>query len=118
MPVSSFRARSQRNFQTSSVRKPALHFLSAFVLRALLALGIAGAAAAPAQAYLQCVPYARAESGIPTPGNAGPWGGQAAGYYARGAQPRVGAVLASQPPRAMPIGHVAVVAAVVDSRHI
>jgi hypothetical protein len=118
MPVSSFSARSQRNFQTLSVRKPALHFLSSFVLRALLALGIAGAAAAPAQAYLQCVPYARAESGIAIHGNAGTWWGQAAGHYARGAQPQVGAVLAFQPTRAMPIGHVAVVAAVVDSRHI
>src|SRR4051812_9587435 len=88
------------------------------MLRVLLALGLAGAAATPAAAYLQCVPYARAESGIDIHGNAGTWWGQAAGHYRRGLQPEVGAVLAFQPSRAMPIGHVAVVAAVVDSRHI
>src|SRR3954470_16398845 len=88
------------------------------MLRVLLALGLAGAAATPAAAYLQCVPYARAESGIDIRGNAGTWWGQAAGHYRRGGQPEVGAVLASHPPRAMRIGHVAVVAAVVDSRHI
>jgi surface antigen len=64
------------------------------------------------------VPYARAESGIAIRGNAGTWWSQAAGHYRRGGQPEVGAVLAFQPTRAMPIGHVAVVAAIVDSRHI
>jgi hypothetical protein len=64
------------------------------------------------------VPYARAESGIDIHGNAGTWWGQAAGHYRRGGAPEAGAVLAFQPTRAMPIGHVAVVAAVVDARHI
>lgn len=81
-------------------------------------MGLAGAAATPAAAYLQCAPYARAQSGIDIHGNAGTWWGQAAGHYRRGAEPEVGAVLAFQPSRAMPIGHVAVVGAVVDSRHI
>ena len=92
--------------------------LSSILLRALLALGLAAAAASPAAAYLQCAPYARAQSGIAIHGNAGTWWGQAAGHYRRGAAPEVGAVLAFQPTRAMPIGHVAVVAAVVDDRHI
>ena len=114
MPPSPFHAPSQRSFSTSSVRHAVLRIL----LRALLVAGLAGAAATPAAAYLQCVPYARAESGIEIRGNAGTWWDQAAGHYRRGAEPEVGAVLAFQPTRAMPIGHVAVVAAVVDSRHI
>jgi hypothetical protein len=89
-----------------------------FVLRALLAFGLATVAATPAAAVLQCAPYARAESGIDIHGNAGTWWDQAAGRYERGFEPRVGAVLAFQPSRAMPIGHVAVVAEIVDSRHV
>jgi surface antigen len=112
MPTSLFHMRSRRSFPASSVQT-----LSSFVLRALL-IGGRAAAANPAAAYLQCVPYARAESGIAIRGNAGTWWSQAAGHYRRGGEPQVGAVLAFQPTRAMPIGHVAVVAAVVDSRHI
>lgn len=103
--MSVFRTRSQRN-------------LPRFILRALLALGLAGAAATPAAAVLQCAPYARAQSGIEIRGNAGTWWAQAEGRYNRGAEPRVGAVLAFQPSRAMPIGHVAVVAEIVDERTI
>ena len=94
-------------------------FLSRFLLRALLALGLATAVAAPATAgVLQCVPYARAQSGIEIRGNAGTWWAQAEGRYNRGGEPRVGAVLVMQPSRAMPIGHVAVVAEIVDDRTI
>lgn len=118
MQASSYRAHAPRSFSTYSVRDAAVRILSSFVLRALLIAGLTGFVATPAAAYLQCVPYARAESGIAIRGNAGTWWGQAAGHYARGAQPQVGAVLAFQPSRAMPIGHVAVVAAVIDSRHI
>jgi len=67
---------------------------------------------------LQCVPYARAQSGIEIRGNAGTWWGQAAGRYARGAEPRVGAVLVLQATRAMPIGHVAMVAEIIDDRNV
>jgi hypothetical protein len=118
MPSSSFNTRSRRGFSTSFVRDTFVGILSSFLFRAFLVAGLAGAVATPAAAYLQCAPYARAESGIAIHGNAGTWWHQAAGHYARGAQPQVGAVLAFQPTRAMPIGHVAVVAAVVDSRHI
>jgi len=93
-------------------------FFTRFALRILLAFGLATAAAAPASAALQCVPYARAQSGIDIRGNALTWWGQAEGRYRRGAEPEVGAVLAFRPTRAMPIGHVAVVAEIVDQRHI
>jgi hypothetical protein len=93
--------------------------LSRFTLRILLALGLATAAAAPVSAaVLQCVPYARAQSGIEIRGNAGTWWAQAEGRYHRGAEPRVGAVMVLRPSRAMPIGHVAVVAGIVDERTI
>ena len=118
MPPSPFNARSQRRFPASSRRSAPVRFLSSFLFRVLLAFGLAGAAATPSAAYLQCAPYARAQSGIDIHGNAGTWWSQAAGHYRRGAEPEVGAVLAFQPSRAMPIGHVAVVAEIVDSRHV
>lgn len=92
--------------------------LPRFVLGTLLAAGLAVSAATPAAAALQCVPYARAQSGIDIRGNALTWWSQAEGRYRRGGEPEVGAVLAFRPTRAMPIGHVAVVAEIVDSRHI
>ncbi len=95
-----------------------LTLLSRLIARGLLALGLAIVATSPAAAALQCVPYARAESGIDIHGNAGTWWDQAEGRYERGDRPRVGAVLAFQPTRAMPIGHVAVVAEVIDDRRI
>jgi len=80
-------------------------------------MGFLFAAASPAAA-LQCVPYARQISGIDIHGNALTWWSQAADRYRRGGEPKVGAVLAFQPTRAMPVGHVAVVAAIVDERHV
>lgn len=93
-------------------------FSARFILRALIALGLTAAVATPAAAVLQCVPYARAQSGIEIRGNAGTWWGQAAGRYARGAEPRVGAVMVLRPTRAMPIGHVAMVAEIIDDRNV
>jgi len=44
--------------------------------------------------------------------------GEAEGRYARGGEPRPGAVLAFRPTRAMPLGHVAVVGEIVDERRV
>jgi surface antigen len=87
---------------------------------AALALFASTAVAVPAfsSTYLQCVPFARAESGIEIYGNAREWWSQAAGRYERGNQPRVGAVMAFAPTRAMPIGHVAVVSRIVSDREV
>lgn len=81
---------------------------------------VAGFAATPAMAagYLQCVPFARAESGVEIFGNAETWWHQAAGKYDRGTEPRVGAVMAMPGTRAMPLGHVAVVTRIVSDREI
>lgn len=89
-----------------------------FILRILLALGLAASIATPAAAVLQCVPYARAQSGIEIRGNAHTWWAQAEGRYARGSEPRVGAVMVLQSTRAMPIGHVAMVAEIIDDRNV
>ena len=86
-----------------------------FCCAILLALSFS--VATPAVA-LQCVPYARETSGIEIFGNARTWWGQAAGRYARGATPQIGAVMAFKPTRAMPIGHVATVSQIVSDREV
>ena len=68
--------------------------------------------------FLQCVPYARAVSGIEIRGDAWTWWDQAAGRYRRGETPRVGAVMAFRPYGAMRLGHVAAVSRILDSRTI
>ncbi len=85
-----------------------------------LSLTVASLVAVPAvsSAYLQCVPFARMESGIQLFGNARDWWRQADGVYERGDTPRAGAVMAFAPTRAMPIGHVAVVSRVVSDREL
>ncbi|RQW42588.1 CHAP domain-containing protein [Novosphingobium sp. LASN5T] len=68
--------------------------------------------------YLQCVPYARQVSGIGIYGDALTWWDQAAGRYARGRQPRVGAVMSFRPYGGMELGHVAAVSRIIDSRTV
>lgn len=65
---------------------------------------------------LQCVPFARANSGIELVGNAATWWSQAAGVYARGNQPEVGSILSFRATGHMHLGHVAVVTEVVNPR--
>ena len=68
--------------------------------------------------YLQCVPYARQVSGIKIFGDAHTWWDQAAGHYARGTRPKVGAVMSFRPYGNMRLGHVAAVSRVIDSRTV
>ncbi len=67
---------------------------------------------------LQCVPFARAESGIVIKGNAANWWDAAAGVYARGSRPEPGAVLNFRATGHMRLGHVAVVTNVLSAREI
>jgi hypothetical protein len=67
---------------------------------------------------LQCVPYARALSGVEIFGDAWTWWDQAKGHYRRGHEPRAGAVIALANTEVMPLGHVAVVSRVIDDRRI
>ena len=77
---------------------------------------------APAQARSllddvgQCVPFARAASGIQIYGDAWTWWDQADGRYARGDEPRVGSVIAFAKQDRLPLGHVAVVSRIVEKR--
>lgn len=116
MQVENLRGLPQRLLQ-------AFAFKAASVKRAVAAATLAavltGGMATPALAgVLQCVPYARQVSDIHIQGNARTWWGQAEGVYRRGHQPEVGAVLAFRATRAMPYGHVATVAKVIDERTV
>jgi len=68
--------------------------------------------------YLQCVPYARALSGIQIYGDAHTWWDQAKGHYARGYRPKVGAVMAFKPYGKMELGHIAQVSRLIDTRTV
>lgn len=68
--------------------------------------------------YLQCVPYARQVSGIQIYGDAYTWWNQARGRYARGTEPRPGAVMTFRPHGSSRLGHVAAVSRVVDDRTV
>jgi surface antigen len=70
----------------------------------------------PLQRHWECVPVARALSGIQIFGNASTWWGQAEGHFDRGNEPRRGAVLAFKPHGSMRLGHVAAVSKVIDAR--
>lgn len=77
--------------------------------------------AAPASASLldyvgQCVPFARAASGIAIYGDAWTWWEQADGRYRRGDTPKTGAVIVFAKSGKLPLGHVAVVSRVVEAR--
>jgi surface antigen len=89
-----------------------------FLFGLAVAAAVMTALPATASGYLQCVPFARAESGVDLFGNAETWWGQAAGRYQRGDEPKVGAVMAMPGTPAMPLGHVAVVSKIVSDREI
>lgn len=96
------------------------HWLRGLVAATLLI--VAGAMPAVAQSFegrfWQCAPFAREFSGIQLFGRAAEWWDQAAGRYARGNAPKVGAVLSFQSTGRMPAGHVGTVTEVVNSRSI
>ncbi len=67
---------------------------------------------------IQCVAFAKQDAGIVIAGNARDWWDNAAGTYQRGRRPEVGSVLSFMANGRMPLGHVAVVSDVEDSRTI
>lgn len=93
-------------------------FLGAAIASMMMLAGMLTSAPAAARGYLQCVPFARAESGVEIHGNAKTWWTQAAGDYDRGQEPRKGAVMAFAGSRGMPLGHVAVVKKILGDREI
>ena len=75
-------------------------------------------AANRASGVLQCVPFARAVSGIEIRGNAWTWWNQAEGRYQRGNDPKVGSVMSFQRTSHMPLGHVAMVSKIIGDREV
>ena len=67
---------------------------------------------------IQCVTFARSDSGIELSGNANTWWDNAQGVYQRGSRPEAGSVLNFRANGSMRMGHVAVVNQVVDNRTI
>jgi hypothetical protein len=80
--------------------------------------GVTGGGGSELPPYLQCVPYARMVTGIQIRGDAWTWWGQAEGRYARGFEPKVGAVMALRPHGNSHLGHVAAVSRIIDDRTI
>jgi surface antigen len=80
--------------------------------------GAPGIGAVRLPPYLQCVPFARQATGVKIFGDAHTWWGQAEGKYARGHEPRVGAVMAFTPSGNSRLGHVAAVSKIIDSRTV
>ena len=87
--------------------------LGSLAAAAFVAFAPAGAAA---DAYWQCVPFARLISGVQIFGDAWTWWQQASGRYETGFSPRAGAVLCFKPTSRMRLGHVAVVSQVLTDR--
>lgn len=67
---------------------------------------------------LECVPFARAVSGIALSGDAADWWWKADGVYLRSAAPAVGAVLVFSRSDRLSRGHLAVVSQVISAREI
>ena len=76
------------------------------------------AMAEPTDRVIQCVAFARADSGVQLPGNAANWWDNAAGIYARGTAPETGSILNFRANARMRLGHVAVVSAVLNAREV
>lgn len=68
--------------------------------------------------HLECVPYARDESGIQLRGNANRWWQLAAGKYSRTRRPAEGSVFVMKGYQTNRRGHVAVVKQIIDNRTI
>ncbi len=80
--------------------------------------GRVGTQYAYAARVIQCVAFAKQDAGIMISGNARDWWSRAAGIYERGGRPEPGSVLSFRSTGRMPLGHVAVVSGVQDSRTI
>lgn len=81
-------------------------------------LRVASASAAQSWGGISCVPFARAATGMVVKGNAHAWWASAAGTYERGQRPEASSILNFRSTTRMPLGHVSVVARVIDSRTV
>jgi surface antigen len=96
-------------------------FTSLFVLSLTVALAACGGPPlrdVGQSAPLDCVPFARALSGIQLYGDATDWLWRADGRYSRGRVPEVGSVMVVAPAPGLPRGHLSVVSQVMSQREI
>jgi hypothetical protein len=84
----------------------------------LSAPSIAGARIETPRTPLECVPYARARSGVELFGDAGSWWVKAEGRYTRSRTPQLGAVMVLTGYAGPGRGHVGVVSRVASAREI
>ena len=91
-------------------------FGSVFLALAALSATVPATAGSLLDYVGECVPFARAASGIQIYGNAWTWWEQADGRYKRGDDPRVGAVIVFAKSPKLRFGHVAVISRVVTQR--
>jgi surface antigen len=96
-------------------------FASSFGL--LVTLALAGCGGVPQRdigqrASLDCVPFARALSGVNLHGDAADWWWQADGRYGRGRTPEIGSVIVFASAPGLSRGHVSVVSQVLSPREI
>ena len=84
---------------------------------ALIALATVGMGSTPADARM-CVTHVRNLTGIMIPANAWGWWSGAEGRFERGNMPTPGSILVWRRAGNLPLGHVGVVARIVDSRTI
>jgi surface antigen len=89
----------------------------------LLTLALAACGGAPQRdvgqrAPLDCVPFARALSGVNLFGDASDWWWRADGRYDRAGTPEVGSVMVFASVPGLPKGHVAVVSQIISQREI
>jgi surface antigen len=89
----------------------------------LLSLVLAACGAVPERdmgqrASLDCVPFARALSGVNLRGDALDWWWRADGRYSRGRVAELGSVMVFAPATGLPRGHVSVVSQVLSQREI
>jgi hypothetical protein len=89
---------------------------TAYLIAAIALLSPSPAHATGLDYVGECVPFARAASGIQIYGNAWTWWSQAEGRYARGHVPRVGAVIVFARSSRLRLGHVAVISRIVTPR--
>jgi hypothetical protein len=94
-----------------------------FPLWFALVLTVAGCSAATQRdvgqpAPLDCVPFARALSGINLRGDASDWWWRADGRYSRSPVPEVGSAMIFAPAPGLPRGHVSVVSQILSQREI